>query len=132
MNLKKTLYIIIGGLALLLGFIGIFLPVLPTTPFALVAAACFARSSPKMYQWLVHSKYFGEFIEHYETRSGVSKQTKIKAIAFLWLALTCSTFFISFSWIWGLLFLVGSAVTIHISMIKTKWNKPTNNGKTSI
>lgn len=120
MNLKKILLIIIGSIALILGAIGAVLPVLPTTPFVLLAAACFARSSEKLHNWLVETKYFGEFIRHYNENTGIAKKTKIKAISFLWITLICSTFFIDRYWVWGILLVVGISVTTHISLIKTK------------
>lgn len=120
MNLKKIALITIGTIALILGTIGAILPLLPTTPFVLLAAACYGRSSERLHAWLVNTKYFGEFIRHYKDKSGVRKITKIKAISFLWIALIISCFFIDIYWVWGILFIVGASVTTHISLIKTR------------
>lgn len=122
MNLKKIFLLTIGIIALILGFIGIFLPLLPTTPFALLAAACFARSSQRLHHWLLHSGHFGEFIRHYQDQSGVPLQTKIRAIAFLWIALIISLFLMDLLWVRILLVIVGAAVTLHISLIPTRWD----------
>ena len=120
MNLKKILLLTIGFIALILGFIGMFLPILPTTPFALVAAACFARSSDKLHHWLVNTRHFGDFIRHYNEGTGVPKATKVRAIAFLWIALVVSMFLIQLLWVRFLLVAVGAAVTTHISLIRTR------------
>lgn len=120
MNLKKILLLTIGFIALILGFIGMFLPILPTTPFALLAAACFARSSEKLHHWLVNTRHFGDFIRHYNEGTGVPKATKIRAIVFLWIALIISMFLIQLLWVRLLLVVVGIAVTTHISLIRTR------------
>ena len=65
----------IGWLSVALGVIGIFLPVLPTTPFLLLAAACFARSSPRFYQWLVEHPRLGPWIRDYLDGNGGPMQT---------------------------------------------------------
>ncbi len=122
MNLKKILLLTIGFIALILGFIGMFLPILPTTPFALLAAACFARSSEKLHHWLVNTRHFGDFIRHYNEGTGVPKATKIRAIVFLWIALIISMFLIQLLWVRLLLVVVGIAVTTHISLIRTRKN----------
>ena len=120
MNLKKILLLTIGFIALILGFIGMFLPILPTTPFALVAAACFARSSENLHHWLVNTRHFGDFIRHYNEGTGVPKATKVRAIGFLWIALIISMFLIQLLWVRLLLVVVGIAVTTHISLIRTR------------
>lgn len=72
-----------GFLLLSLGFIGIFLPVLPTTPFVLLAAGCFAKSSPKLHQWLHNSKLFGDTLQRWEQNRCVSPKTKITAVSMI-------------------------------------------------
>ncbi|MEK9767049.1 MAG: YbaN family protein, partial [Thalassolituus sp.] len=58
----RILVLLVGWLSVALGFIGIFLPVLPTTPFLLLAAACFVRTSPKFYQWLIDHPRLGKYL----------------------------------------------------------------------
>lgn len=63
-----NLWTLLGGLCLLLGAIGIFLPLLPTTPFVLLAAACFARSSPRLHHWLLQHRLFGSMLQEWEQK----------------------------------------------------------------
>ncbi|WP_428244332.1 YbaN family protein [Gynuella sp.] len=72
--------IVIGWLAVLLGFIGIFLPVLPTTPFLLLAASCFAKSSPRFHRWVISSPLFGPIIKDWQEHRFIEKKVKIWAI----------------------------------------------------
>ena len=76
----RLFYITSGNLALLLGFTGIFLPLLPTTPFVLLAAYCFARSSPRLHQWLVYKSTFGPGILQWQQHRCISKKIKYRAI----------------------------------------------------
>jgi len=78
---KMSLYKLLGFIFLGLGVIGVFLPLLPTTPFLLVAAACFAKSSDKWYQWLISNKIFGPIIIDWQDRKCISLSTKIIAIS---------------------------------------------------
>jgi uncharacterized protein len=71
-----------------LGAVGIFLPVLPTTPFLLLAAACYCRSSDKLYQWLMGNKWFGTYIKNYREGKGLSIKTKIIALTVLWVSIS--------------------------------------------
>ena len=75
--MKKYLLIIVGCLSLGLGIIGMFLPVLPTTPFLLLSAGCFLRSSKSLYDWLLNHKYFGEYIKDFIEHRAISKKIKI-------------------------------------------------------
>ncbi len=74
------LWIAIGLFFLMLGGIGVFLPLLPTTPFVLLAAACFARSSPRMHSWVLHSKLFGPLVQDWEKNKCVSRKVKVLAL----------------------------------------------------
>ena len=82
--------IIVGILALALGVIGIFLPLLPTVPFVLLAAACFSRASTRMHRWLLQLPFAGKVIDDYEKGSGVSRRTKFTALLMLWTGMTIS------------------------------------------
>lgn len=118
--LKKFVLIAAGVFFLLLGGIGIAIPIVPTTPFILLASGCFASSSPALYTWLANTKYFGEFIVNYKTKVGVRKSVKIKALVFLYCTLGLSFFLVSFWHLRLVLLVVAFGVTVHILMIKTK------------
>lgn len=93
LRLKKGFYVVLGTLALSLGFIGLFLPVIPTTPLVLVAAACYMRGSKRLHGWLLESKWFGETIRTYQAGQGLRKATKVRAIGLMWLVIMISAFF---------------------------------------
>lgn len=93
-QVKKVLLIIAGSLSLGLGILGIILPLLPTTPFLLLAAACYVRSSEKLYQWLITNKYFGSYIQNYRDGKGIPLKAKVVGVSMLWLAMGYSILFI--------------------------------------
>lgn len=120
-KIVKWILIASGTIFLVIGIIGIFLPILPTTPFLLLAAACYARSSEKFYIWLIKNKVFGSYIKNYREGKGIPLKVKIIAIIFLWITIMVSTLlFIDVFWIRILLILIAVGVTIHILTIKTK------------
>jgi uncharacterized membrane protein YbaN (DUF454 family) len=124
MKLLKAFLIVIGFLAVGLGILGMFLPVLPTTPFLLLAAACFAKSSKRFYHWLLNNKWFGSYIKNYREGKGIPLKIKILSMGFMWVTiLTSSIFFLDNIYIRILLIVIAIIVTIHISLIKTKKNE---------
>ena len=92
-KLVRTLWFVAGTACVVLGAIGIVLPILPTTPFLLAAAACYYKSSPRMHRWLLNNKWFGEYIRNYTEGKGLTKKTKITALALLWATIGISTVF---------------------------------------
>lgn len=117
--MKNLLLRIAGVLCIALGTLGIFLPVLPTTPFVLLAASCFAASSPRLYARLIRNRHFGPFIENYRHGGGVPKKRKREAIFFLWGTLCVSAALFRQPLVWGILLLVGIGVTLHLLLVKT-------------
>ena len=93
-NFTRALWFIIGMICLFLGAIGIVLPILPTTPFLLAAAACFCKSSSRMYKWLLNNRWFGEYIKNYREGRGLPMKTKISALIVLWLTIGFSLVFL--------------------------------------
>jgi uncharacterized protein len=89
----RALWLIGGLVCVVLGAIGIVLPILPTTPFLLAAAGCFCKSSTKMYNWLLNNKWFGDYIRNYRDGRGLPLKTKITVLAFLWIMIGLSTVF---------------------------------------
>jgi len=120
MKVKRTLVLALGFLALGLGTLGIVVPLLPTTPLVLLAAACFSYSSQKFYEWIKKNPLFGPYIENYREKRGVTMAFKIRNIVFLWVSLCISMVLIRTVWIYILLSVVGICVTTHLLMIKTR------------
>jgi len=119
--LVKLMLIILGSLFVVLGIIGIILPVMPTTPFLLMAAAFYARSSAKLYHWLMHNRWFGNYIRNYREGHGIPLRAKIFAISMLWLSIGSSVIFaIENHYIRIFLIIVAIGVTAHLVAIKTK------------
>ena len=93
-RLIRWLLIALGTICVGFGVIGIFLPVLPTTPFLLAAAWCYARSSERYYKWLISNKWFGKYIKDYREGKGIPLKAKISAITILWITISLSIIFI--------------------------------------
>lgn len=117
--IKKIIYIFIGSVSLVLGIIGAFFPVLPTTPFLLLAAFCYMRSSRRMYQWLIHNKIFGAYVYSYVTYRAIPKKTKIRAITILWATLILSIIYVPLLYVKALLLVIGTAATLYIISLNT-------------
>jgi uncharacterized membrane protein YbaN (DUF454 family) len=93
LRMKKGFYVVLGTLALALGFLGLFLPVIPTTPLVILAAACYMRGSKRLHGWLLESKWFGKTIRTYQSGQGLRKATKVRAIGLMWIVITISVVF---------------------------------------
>jgi uncharacterized membrane protein YbaN (DUF454 family) len=104
-----------GFLATALGVLGIFVPVLPTVPFLLLALACFARSSERFYNWLIDHARFGPIIRPYINGQGMTRASKVKAIALAWASISFSAFYlVELDWVRWLLLLVSCGVTLYL------------------
>jgi len=103
----------------LLGVLGIFLPILPTTPFLLLAAASYARSSDRFYYWLLHNKWFGDYIKNYREGNGIAMNIKVWTASLLWITILVSIFFVEIFSVRIFLVLVAIMVSIHIFSIRT-------------
>ncbi len=114
----KSIYNILGLAAVAVGGIGIVVPILPTTPFLILAAICFGKGSTRLQSWLYQTKFFGTFIKNYECGTGVPKKDKATAVFFLWTLLIISIIMINMPWISILLVIIGIAVTTHIILLK--------------
>jgi hypothetical protein len=119
-NVLKILLIVSGTFFLFLGLIGIFIPILPTTPFLLLAAACYARGSKKFYNWLINNRFLGKYIKNYREGRGISLKIKIITISILWITILFSTFLIVTNLLLQIILLIiAICVTIHLLTIKT-------------
>ena len=120
MIIKKIILTILGLIFLALGAIGVALPVLPTTPFVLLAALCFSAGNSRLAAWLQNNRIFGPFIENYRTKQGISIKHKVSSIIFVWIGLGISIHMTRNMWMAIGLCVVGIAVTVHLLLIKTK------------
>ncbi|PVX24631.1 MAG: DUF454 domain-containing protein [Candidatus Bathyarchaeum sp.] len=128
----RAFLIVAGTVFLGLGTIGIVLPVLPTTPFLLLALACYFRSSERMTHWMLTNKYFGKYIKNYREGKGIPLKTKVVAITILWAAILYSSFFIIPFWIAQLIMIaVAVAVTVHLVKLPTYRQKVSETVKKS-
>ena len=116
----KYLLIILGSICLVLGVIGIFLPLLPTTPFLLLAAALYVRSSDKLYQWLIRQKYLGNYIRNFREHRAIPLHAKILSISMIWITLVyCAITISEHIAIKALFIVLAASVTWHILTYKT-------------
>ena len=116
----KTVCIILGTVSLTLGIIGIFLPLLPTTPFLLLTAALYFRGSPRLYQWLLNHKCLGPYIRNFRENKAIPLRAKIISLLLMWGTMVyCIFFLIPLTEIKIVLFLVAVGVTWHILSFKT-------------
>lgn len=122
-QILKASLLTFGWLCVALGALGIFLPLLPTTPFLLLAAFFFARSSERFYIWLNNNRIFGDYIRRYREGRGIALKHKVMALALLWATIGYTAWFVVQPW-WGkvLLFAVAVGVTLHL--IRQKTYKP--------
>lgn len=118
-SFKKLFFVSLGFISLTLGLIGIFIPILPTTPFLLLTSFCFIRSSSRLYQWLITHKVFGSYIYNYLTYRAVKRSTKITALIFLWSSLIISILIVKPIFVKLLLAGIGAGVSTHILLLKS-------------
>ncbi|MGI6407055.1 MAG: YbaN family protein [Syntrophaceticus sp.] len=113
-------FILTGSLAVILGVIGIFVPVLPTTPFLLLAAACYIRGSKKLYNRLISHPVLGKYIQNYREKGSIPLHAKVLGISLLWLSIGYSIiFFLESILVQILLIIIAICVTIHLLSLKT-------------
>jgi uncharacterized membrane protein YbaN (DUF454 family) len=118
---KRRLLIAAGTVCAGLGIIGIFVPILPTTPFLLLAAACYMRSSERSYRWLTSNRIFGAYVRNYIEGRGMPIKIKIFTILLLWLAIGLTvTFAVQDSVVRIILICIAVGVTVHIALIRKR------------
>ena len=118
-SVKKYLLILAGSISLVLGIIGIVIPVLPTTPFLLLASFCYLRSSKRLYDWMLNNRFFGPYIYNYLTYRAIKRSVKVVTLILLWLALAVSIVLVSNVYLRIFLVAVGVGVSIHVLSLKT-------------
>ncbi|MDR1582376.1 MAG: YbaN family protein [Prevotellaceae bacterium] len=118
--MKKIFLLTLGSIFLALGILGIFLPLLPTTPFLLLTTTCYAKSSKSLLKKLLTNRLVGKYITEYQQNKGIRKSIKIYVLSLLWTTIILSiVFFADAIWLKILLGCVAVGVTIHISTFKT-------------
>lgn len=117
MNIFLT---IIGLISLALGLLGAFLPVLPTTPFLLLAAVLFLRGNKGLYEWLMNHPRLGTYISNFLEHKAIPLRVKVVSVATLWLTLLYCSIFVTEHWALRALFIIiAVSVTVHILSYKT-------------
>ena len=118
--LGRIAWIVAGTFFLIIGLIGIAIPLLPTTPLLLLAAACYLRGSRRMYDWLLGNRIFGKYLKDYYEKKGVPIRVKIGSVIFLWCTIGISIMIIGDLIIGIVLAMVAAGVTLHIAFLKTR------------
>jgi len=120
MDIRKAILIFAGTLCVGLGVLGMFLPLLPTTVFLLMAAYCYSRSSEKFHTWLLNNRLCGSYIRNYKSGRGISARQKASTIVVLWISIGVSIWATGGGfWINLLLVAIAVGVTLHLLLLKT-------------
>ncbi len=125
--MPRIILIIIGWLAVALGTLGVFLPLLPTTPFILLAAWCFARSSPRFHDWLLYRSWFGGYLRHWQRYKAMPPGAKPRAIAVILLTFGVSLWLVNLLWVRLLLLVILCGLLIflwRIPVVDAEQQKP--------
>jgi uncharacterized membrane protein YbaN (DUF454 family) len=126
-GIARLLWNAAGTFFLSLGIVGIVIPLLPTTPFLLLAASCYLRGSARMHRWILTNNYFGEYLRDYQAGRGMPWKVKILTVSLLWAVIAFSAVFATSSTIIRIVLLVVAVgVTVHILTLKTKRNEPSH------
>jgi uncharacterized membrane protein YbaN (DUF454 family) len=120
-RISRILWNVAGSFFLSLGIVGIAIPLLPTTPFLLLAAACYLRGSERMYKWMLTNRYFGSYLRNYRQGRGMPWRVKIATVSLLWIVIGFSAIVVTDNMIVRIVLLVVAlGVSIHILTIKAK------------
>ena len=115
----KILLNVIGCIAVVLAILGVFLPLLPMTPFLLLASACFVRGSDRLHRWLLSNPLFGEYLRNIEDKKGIPLKGKIITLVLLWGSLAYSIYIVKLLLLKVMLAAIGIGVTVFILRMKT-------------
>lgn len=119
-RLVRVVWKVVGTFFVGLAIIGVFLPLLPTTPFLLLALACYAKSSKKLHRWLLTNKWFGTYLSNYIEGKGIPLRVKVLTILFLVITIGYSAIFLVPIFLGKIiLFIIATGVSIHILSIPT-------------
>lgn len=115
----KIVFNLLGSVFVMLGILGVFLPLLPATPFLLLASACYVRGSERLHRWLMDNRYLGTYIKNFREKRGMPLSAKVVTVAVLWGSLLISFWRVDIVVVQLILFTVGVFVTLLIMRIKT-------------
>ena len=118
-HLTRIALNIVGSIAVLLAILGVFLPLLPTTPFLLLASACYFRSSPRMYRWLMGNRILGNYILNFQSGKGIPLKAKIVSVLLIWASLSFSIYKMDAIVVKLILAAIGIALSITMLRMKT-------------
>ena len=116
---KKAVLIAAGSLCVGLAVLGVFLPLLPTTPFLLLASACYVRSSDRLHGWLMQNRLLGGYIRSFKERRGIPLRAKFTTVALLWLPLLYSVYRLDIFWLEAVLVAMGVVWSVLVLRMKT-------------
>ena len=115
---KKAVLVTAGSVCLGLAVLGVFLPLLPTTPFLLLASACYVRSSERLHGWLMGNRMLGPYIKNFKERRGIPLRARVTTVLLLWLPLAYSIYRLDLLWLELLLLLMGVTWSVLILRMK--------------
>ena len=118
-RLVRWFFIALGSLLVGVGVLGIFLPLLPSTVFFLMAAGCYGKGSPGAYRWLTTNRLFGKHLKNYREERGATIPAKVASIASLWAGIGLTEYFMDNWWIRLVLALIAVGVTVHLLRLRT-------------
>ncbi|TAE27626.1 MAG: ferrochelatase [Candidatus Kapaibacterium sp.] len=128
----RWLFILLGSIFVALGVLGIFLPILPTTPFLLLASACYVRSSERLYVWLMTNKYLGEYLRNIKDKRAMPRRAKISSLILLWCTIALSIWRVQTLWVEIMLVCVAFGVSAIILSLRTLENIPDNSSEQNV
>ena len=114
--IMKIILAFLGSLSLALGILGVFLPVLPTTPFLLLSAALYVRSSERLYNWLMQHRHLGPYIRNFRENRAIPLRVKIVSVSLVWATLLYCAVFVAWVW-WMRLFFIAIAVGVSVHIL---------------
>lgn len=124
--MQRTILLILGGLAVMLATLGVVLPLLPTTPFLLLAAWCFARSSPRFHHWLLYRSWFGGYLRHWQQHRAMPPGAKPRAMLFILATFAISLWLVKIFWVRILLLFILCGLLIFMWRIPVVDEKQQN------
>ena len=119
LNPVKILFNIAGTICVILGVAGVFLPLLPATPFFLLASACYFRGSDRLHAWLINHPYIGPYIRNFRDHRGMPRRAKIYTLVLLWLSIGFSIWMVEILPVRIMLVVIAAIATTMILKMRT-------------